>query len=191
MLPTMITSMSLLAVSSSRATEPWMKASRIFPPTGQQRLAQDVGDAEGLEHHRPEFLEDRRLRIGAVVHLSRAFLAQNQAGVGQILEFALDMPGAHADGGNDFPQVHRLAGIAEQRRENVMAPLAEERRAEILLCVRFVDRGHHVPKLGTSVPESGTGAQTPCMAQESGYYTPYRPYSGVPPLAMTMDGFRP
>jgi hypothetical protein len=81
-------------------------------------LAENCRRAEGFANDAAEFGEEGAGGVGLEVDMAATFFSEQDAGVGELLEFALDMAHAEAGGFDDFAEVEAFARVGVEESED-------------------------------------------------------------------------
>lgn len=87
---------------------------RDLDPSGEgdERIAEQVHDPEGLDHEPPQLGEDRASAVRLKIDLTSTHGPQQQVAAGEQLELALDRTRCTTGAAQDLSRVERLVGVA-------------------------------------------------------------------------------
>lgn len=90
---------------------------------------EDIGQPECLADEPSKLFEDRTFAIGLVVVLYTLDRSGNDADAGKPCEFSLHRAGTKRNRTNNLAKIETLAGVSEERAEDGLPGLSEERRS--------------------------------------------------------------
>ena len=101
-----------------------------------QRSANDGSHTECFDDDVLEFLEDRRVGIGAKIDLVSPLFPQQQARLGEAFELELYLADSGCGGFDDLAEVIGLVRVTEQQRKDIAPRLAEQSQPGVMLRCR-------------------------------------------------------